>query len=186
MDDYTDWTLIRLVGERASEGKSQEIQRKNAAMYLHYLLLARPDFLIAQGLLITMRSVMFLVGTGGIGIRQLKVNWEDKDLHKFIYAFIYHLYEPSHFADPSYVRTRFNKETSDDIASSSAPEVTSSYVTTWVRVGVNRARACTIQVVSSMFHSVPLFPSSSGRCIPPASLSFFTLPYDSGSFCNAS
>ena len=42
-----------------------------------------------------------------------------------------------------------------DIASPSAPEVTSSYVTTWVRVGVNRARACTIQVVSSMFRSVP-------------------------------
>ena len=113
MDDYTDWTLIRLTGERASEGKSREIQRKNAATYLHYLLLARPDFLVAQGLLITMRSVMFLVGTGGVSIRQLKVNWEDKDLHKFIYAFIYHLYEPSHFADPSYVRTGFNKETSE-------------------------------------------------------------------------
>ena len=61
MDDYTDWTLIQLVGERASEGKSREIQRKNVAMYLHYLLLARPDFLVAQGLVITMRSVMFLV-----------------------------------------------------------------------------------------------------------------------------
>ena len=46
-------------------------------------------------------------------------------------------------------------ETSADIALSSAPEVTSSYVTTWVRVGVNRARACTIQVVSSMFRDVP-------------------------------
>ena len=56
---------------------------------------------------------MFLVGIGGVGIRQLKVNWEDKDLHKFIYAFIYHLYDPSHFADPSYARTRFNKETSE-------------------------------------------------------------------------
>ena len=111
MDNYMDWTLIQLAGERASEGKSQEIQRKNAATYLHYLLLARPNFLVAQGLLITIRSVMFLVGTGGVGIRQLKVNWEDKDLHKFIYAFIYRLYEPSHFADPSYARTGFNKET---------------------------------------------------------------------------
>ena len=42
-----------------------------------------------------------------------------------------------------------------DIASSSAPEVTSLYVTTWVRVGVNRAQTCTIQVVSSMFRRVP-------------------------------
>ena len=56
---------------------------------------------------------MFLVGTGSVGIRQLKVNWEDKDLHKFIYVFIYRLYEPSHFADPSYARTGFNKETSE-------------------------------------------------------------------------
>ena len=109
-DDYMDWALIRLMGE-TSKGKPREIQMKNVAMYLHYLLLARPNFLVAQGLLITMRSVMFLMGTGGVGVQQLKVNWEDKDLHKFIYAFIYRLYDPSHFADPSYVRTRFNKET---------------------------------------------------------------------------
>ena len=43
-----------------------------------------------------------------------------------------------------------------DIASPSAPEITSSYVMTWVRVGVNRARACTIQVASRMIHSVLL------------------------------
>ena len=42
-----------------------------------------------------------------------------------------------------------------DIALSSAPEITSTYVMTWVRVGVNRARTCTIRVVSSMFRSVP-------------------------------
>jgi hypothetical protein len=110
MDNYTDWALIQLAGE-TSKGKSQEIQMKNAATYLHYLL-ARPNFLVAQGLLITMCLVMFLVGTGSIGIQQLKVNWEDKDLHKFIYVFIYRLYNPSHFADPLYARTRFNKETS--------------------------------------------------------------------------
>ena len=51
-----------------------------------------------------------------------------------------------------------------DIALSSAPEVTSSYVTTWVRVGVNRARICTIQVVSSVFHD-----------IPPVSIEFWTM-----------
>jgi len=53
------------------------------------------------------------VGTGGVGIRQLKVNWVDKDLYEFIYAFIYRLYDPSHFADPSYARTGFNKDTSE-------------------------------------------------------------------------
>jgi hypothetical protein len=62
-DNYTDWPLIRLTGERASKGKSYDTQKKNAAMYLHYLLLARPDFLVAQGLLTTKSEVMFLMGT---------------------------------------------------------------------------------------------------------------------------
>ena len=39
-----------------------------------------------------------------------------------------------------------------DIALSLAPEVTSSYVTTWVRVGVNRAQTLYNTVVSSPFH----------------------------------
>jgi hypothetical protein len=82
-------------------------------MYLHYLLLARPDFLVAQGLLTTKSEVMFLVGTGGIGIWQLVVKWVNENLYKFIYAFIYRLYDPSHFADPSYTRTGFNKENSE-------------------------------------------------------------------------
>jgi len=46
-DDSTDWALIRLAGERASGGNNFETQKKNAATYLHYLLLARPDFLVA-------------------------------------------------------------------------------------------------------------------------------------------
>jgi hypothetical protein len=109
-DGYMDRALIRLAGERASKGKSLDVQKKNAATYLHYLLLARPDFLVAQGLLITNSSVMFLVGIGGVGIRQLNVEWKDKSLYKFLYAFIYRLYEPSHFADPSYTMTGFNKK----------------------------------------------------------------------------
>ena len=44
-------------------------------------------------------------------------------------------------------------ERGGDIASSSAPEVTSSYVTIWVRVGVNRARDLYDIVVSSVFHT---------------------------------
>ena len=42
-----------------------------------------------------------------------------------------------------------------EIASSSAPEVTSLYVTTWVRVGVNRAQVLYDTVVSSVFHTFP-------------------------------
>jgi hypothetical protein len=110
-DHYTDWALIRLAGERASSGKSFDTQKKNAATYLHYLLLARPDFLVAQSLLTINSGVVFLVGIGGVGIQQLEINWSDENLYKFIYAFIYRLYDPSHFADPSYTRTGFDKET---------------------------------------------------------------------------
>lgn len=112
--DSTDWALIRLAGEMASKDKNLDTQKKNAATYLHYLLLARPDFLVAQGLLTTTSAVIFLVGIGGVGIRQLKVEWHNKNLYKFLYVFIYRLYDPSHFADPSYTRT-FNKETSEAI-----------------------------------------------------------------------
>ena len=107
-----DWEIIRLAGERASQGKQPEEQKKHAATYLHYLLLARPDLLVAQGLLTTKSEIMFLVGIGGVGIRQFTVNWHDQRLNKFLYAFIYRLYDPSHFADPSYTRTGFDKETS--------------------------------------------------------------------------
>ena len=112
-DDCTDWALIRLAGEKASKGKSLETQKKHAATYLHYLLLARPDFRVAQGLLTTESSLIFLVGTGGVGIQQLVVDWSHKDLYRFIYALIYRLYHPSHFSDPSYERTGFNKKRSE-------------------------------------------------------------------------
>ena len=42
-----------------------------------------------------------------------------------------------------------------DIAPSSAPEVASSYATTWVRVGVNRAQVLYDTVASSVFHTFP-------------------------------
>ena len=108
-----NWPIIRLVGERASTDEVSDSQKKRATTYLHYLLLARPDFLIAQGLLITKSGIMFLVGVGGVGIQQLMVNWGDKSLYKFLYVSIYRLYEPSHFADPSYKKTWLNKETSE-------------------------------------------------------------------------
>jgi hypothetical protein len=72
------------VGERASKGKFLDAQKKNVATYLHYLLLARPNFLVAQGLLTTESKVMFLVGIGSISIWQLKVKWHNKNLYKVI------------------------------------------------------------------------------------------------------
>jgi hypothetical protein len=67
-DGSTYWPLIRLAGEKASGGKSFDTQKKNTASYLHYLLLARPDLHVTQGLLTCKSEVMFLLGTGGVGI----------------------------------------------------------------------------------------------------------------------
>jgi hypothetical protein len=100
-------------GEEDIRGKSLETQKKHAAAYLHYLLLARPDFLVAQGLHTTKKGVIFLVGTGGVGIQQLEVAWKDEILYKVLYASIYRLYDLEHFADPSYVATRFDEEDSE-------------------------------------------------------------------------
>ena len=46
---------------------------------------------------------MFLLGIGGVGIREYTVEWKhNTELYKLLYAFIYRLYFPSHFADSSY------------------------------------------------------------------------------------
>ena len=111
----TDWEIIRLAGEKASTNESLPKQKKHAATYLHYLLLARPDLLVAQGLLTTESEITFLVGIGGVGIKEFTVNWHDKNLSNLLYAFIYRLYDPSDFADPSYTRTGFDEKTSQAI-----------------------------------------------------------------------
>ncbi|KAG8908570.1 hypothetical protein FRC01_007333 [Tulasnella sp. 417] len=46
--------------------------------------------------------MMFLVGIGGFGIQRLKIRWDDEELSKLLYAFIYRTYDPAHFADSSY------------------------------------------------------------------------------------
>ena len=107
-DSITSWPLIRLVGEQMSSSEGE----KNAASYLYYLLLARPDLHVAQGLLTCNSGVMFLLGFGGDGIDKLSAKWNDEDLYKLLYAFIYRLYKPAHFADQSYVRADFDRETS--------------------------------------------------------------------------
>ena len=65
--------------------------------------LARPDLNIAQGLVISESEVMFLLGIGGIGICTYSIGWGSMELHRLLYAFIYCLYNPGDFADPSYV-----------------------------------------------------------------------------------
>ena len=105
------WLFVRLAGKVASKGKSYEEQKEQAISYLHYLLLARPDLHVAQGLLSFKNKVIFYFGIGGEGIREFAVEWKDEDLNKLLYAFIYRLYEPGDFADSSYTETEFDEET---------------------------------------------------------------------------
>jgi hypothetical protein len=104
------WPFIRLAGKTASARKSHDDQKRQAISYLHYLLLARPDLYVTQGLLTTNAGVTFLFGIGGAGIREFKAKWAHKDLYKLLYAFIYRLYEPGDFADPTYIKTEFDEE----------------------------------------------------------------------------
>ena len=99
----TLWPCIRLAGEAASAGKSKEQQKKQAISYLHYLLLARPDLYVAQGLLISNEGVTFLLGIGGKGIRRFSAAWTHPRLYKLMYAFVFRLYDPGDFMDQCYV-----------------------------------------------------------------------------------
>ncbi|KAG8926025.1 hypothetical protein FRC00_003363 [Tulasnella sp. 408] len=101
-NDTTFWPCIRMAGDWASKGTSPETQERKAISYLHYLLLARPDLYVAQGMLASEDGIMFLVGIGGLGIRCLELRWDNEKLSKLLYAFIYRTYDPGHFADSSY------------------------------------------------------------------------------------
>ena len=105
------WPFIQFTGETASAGKSHDDQKIQAISYLHYLLLARPDLYVAQGLLSSSDKATFLFGIGGEGIREFDVGWKDRKFNKLLYAFIYRLYEPGDFADSSYIKTEFDEET---------------------------------------------------------------------------
>jgi hypothetical protein len=112
-NDVVPWPFIRLAGETASVGKTHKEQDEQAYSYLHYLLLARPDLYVAQGLLSSPSSnkVKFLFGIGGEGIREFNVKRKDPEFNNLLYAFIYRLYEPGHFADSLYIKTEIDKET---------------------------------------------------------------------------
>ena len=57
----------------------------------------------AQGLLTSKNEIMFHVGKG---TRRFSVSWDDQALYKLLYAFVYRLYVPGDFRDPSYVAKR--------------------------------------------------------------------------------
>src|SRR6267154_2008749 len=109
--DVVPWPFIQLAGETASTGKSHDEQKIQAISYLHYLLLARPDLYVAQGLLSSDNKVIFRFGICSEGIQEFDVKRKDRDFNKLLYAFIYRLYEPGNFADSSYIKTEFDEET---------------------------------------------------------------------------
>jgi hypothetical protein len=102
--DTTLWPCIRLVGEKASQGKNLGDQKSQAVTYLHHLLLARPDLHVAQGLFTSKSEVTFLLGIGGVGTHSFSVKWGSKELHRLLFAFVYRLYDPGDFVDSSYVK----------------------------------------------------------------------------------
>jgi hypothetical protein len=101
----TSWPSIRMVGEWASTGTTKEKQKRKAFSYLHFLLLARPDLYIAPAIFASETEIIFIVGIGGFGIRCLKKTWTDGDLPTLLYAFIYRIYKPGFFADPTCIST---------------------------------------------------------------------------------
>ena len=109
-DGLVQWPFIRLAGETASVGKTHDKQKNQAISYLHYLLLARPDLYVGQGVLASDAGVTFLFGIGGEGIWKFQVKWAHKDFYRLLYAFIYRLYEPGKFADRSYIKTEFDEK----------------------------------------------------------------------------
>jgi hypothetical protein len=104
------WPFIQLTGEMAFEGKTRDNQKIQVISYLHYLLLARPDLYVAQGLLFSSNKATFFFGIGGKGIQEFDVQWKDRNFNKLLYVFIYRLYEPGNFADLSYIKTKFDEE----------------------------------------------------------------------------
>jgi len=63
--DTTLWPCIQLVGEAASAGKTYRQQFNQAIMYIHYLLEARPDLHVVQGVFTSHSDITFLFGIGG-------------------------------------------------------------------------------------------------------------------------
>ena len=92
------------------------MQQGQARSYLHYLLLARPDLHVAQGVLISASELTFLFGIGGVGIRSLTLDWESELLHRLAYAFFYRVYDPDHFLDASYIGMVLHPEKNNLVA----------------------------------------------------------------------
>ncbi|KAJ2929103.1 hypothetical protein H1R20_g7989, partial [Candolleomyces eurysporus] len=99
------WGCIRLAGEDASKGKTKSGQMQQAATYLDLLLLARPDFKAAFGLLISEKEFQLLVGIAGDRVYKFTFQWTSRITRQVAYTLVYCLYDFPTFQDSSIIMT---------------------------------------------------------------------------------
>ncbi|KAJ2923134.1 hypothetical protein H1R20_g13960, partial [Candolleomyces eurysporus] len=98
------WGCIRLAGEDASKGKTKSGQMQQAFTYLD-LLLARPDFKAAFGLLISEKQFQLLVGIAGDRVYKFTFQWTSCITRQVAYTLVYCLYDFPRFQDSSIIMT---------------------------------------------------------------------------------
>ncbi|RXW12023.1 hypothetical protein EST38_g13833 [Candolleomyces aberdarensis] len=97
------WPCIRLAGKDASKGKTKPGQMQQAVTYLDLLLLARPDFKAAFGLLISEKEFHLLVGIAGDRVYEFTFQWTSRFTRRVAYALVYFLYDFPKFQDSSII-----------------------------------------------------------------------------------
>ncbi|KAJ8469668.1 hypothetical protein ONZ45_g16818 [Pleurotus djamor] len=95
------WPAMESAGEIASKGTPPPEQVRQGLAYLQYLILARPDRHIVQGYFVNRERVDLNFAISGVGIRILCLPWDSSQLLDMLYRFIFRLYKPGRFADPS-------------------------------------------------------------------------------------
>ena len=96
-DGAVHWPFICLAGETASAGESRADHISTTCFWLD------PTSTLPKG------SHSFLGFAAKVQYTAIRCH--DQDLNKLLYPFIYRLYKPGHFADPSYIKTEFDEET---------------------------------------------------------------------------
>ncbi|PPQ85292.1 hypothetical protein CVT25_010065 [Psilocybe cyanescens] len=104
------WPQIQLTGEIISKGRNIDAQRRQAALHLYYMILARPDLYVSHGLLLDDSKVTFFAGITGHGIFDISLKFDDEHLRPLLYALIDHIYSPGKFKDNRYISITFNPQ----------------------------------------------------------------------------
>ncbi|PPQ85293.1 hypothetical protein CVT25_010066 [Psilocybe cyanescens] len=103
------WPQIQLTGEIISKGRNIDAQRRQAALHLYYMILARPDLYVSHGFLLDDSKVTFFAGVTGHGIFDISLKFDDEHLRPLLYALVNHIYDPGKFKDNRY-KIMFNPQ----------------------------------------------------------------------------